>query len=243
MRAPRIADFDPSPRVGRKGYKPERRRLQLELLRMQIAVRDDRACGVAVVFEGVDAAGKGGAIARLTGRLDARGFAVRATGPPAGREQREHFLQRFHAYMPARGELVIFDRSWYGRVLVERVEGLIDDAECERAFREIREFERHYTDSGVALLKIWLQVTKQEQLRRFEERAADPFKRYKLTDGDWRNRERWDDYQAAADAMFERTHSDAAPWLLISGEQKRHARIAVLSAVLERWRSRLGGPS
>jgi polyphosphate kinase 2 (PPK2 family) len=243
MTAPRMADFDPSPQVARAGYKRERRRLQLELLRMQIVLRDERECGVAIVFEGVDAAGKGGAISRLTGRLDPRGFIVHSIGAPVGRERREHYLQRFHTRMPARGELVIFDRSWYGRLLVERVEGLASADEWERAYREIAEFERLYADSGVALLKIWLQVTKQEQLRRFEQRASDPFKRYKLTDEDWRNRERWDDYMAAADEMFERTHSEAAPWLLVSGEHKRHARLAVLSAVLDRWRIRMGAPA
>ena len=243
MRAPRIADFDPSPQVARAGYKRERRRLQLELPRMQIALRDARSCGVAVVFEGVDAAGKGGAIARLTGRLDPRGFVVHPTGPATERDRREHFLQRFHKQMPARGEFVIFDRSWYGRVLVEHVEGLIDAEQCERAFREIRDFERHYADAGVVLVKIWLQVTQKEQLRRFEERATDPFKRYSLTDEDWRNRERWDEYQAAADAMLQRTHSDGAPWLLISGEQKRHARMAVLTAVIERLRDGLARSS
>ena len=240
MPAPRIADFDPTLRVDRAHYKRERRRLQLELLHIQSYLRDEAACGAVVVFEGVDAAGKGGAIARLTGHLDPRGFVVHSTGPPTQRELDELYLQRFHARMPARGELVIFDRSWYGRVLVERVEGLATREEVERAYREIREFERHYTDAGIAVLKLWLQITREEQLRRFEARAADPFKRYKLSDEDWRNRERWDDYLTAADEMFARTHTEKTPWVLISGEHKRHARLAVLSAVHDHLRRYIG---
>ena len=239
-RPPRMADFDASLRLGKPEYRAERKRLQLELLRLQVRLRDELTCSAAVVFEGVDAAGKGGAITRLTGHLDPRGFRVHPIGPPAGVERREHYLQRFHALMPRRGQLAIFDRSWYGRVLVERVEGLTPRADWDRAYREICDFERLYTESGFALVKLWLYVSKDEQLRRFEARGADPFKRYKLTEDDWRNRERWDDYLEAADEMFQRTHSEAAPWVLISAEQKRHARIAVLRAVLERLQRGMG---
>ena len=240
LRAPRVADFDPEPRVEKSEYKRERRRLQLELLRLQIALRDDAAFAATVVFEGMDAAGKGGAIARLTGRIDPRGYVVHPIGAPSERELRQHYLQRFHQRMPGRGQLAIFDRSWYGRVLVERVEGLTSRDECQRAYREIREFERVYTDAGMALVKIWLHVSEEEQLHRFEARAEDPFKRYKLTDEDWRNRERRDDYLEAADEMFEQTHTEAAPWVLISGEQKRHARLEVLRTVLARLQRQLG---
>ena len=240
LRAPCVADFDPEARVEKPEYKRERRRLQLELLRLQVALRDHAACAATVVFEGMDAAGKGGAIARLTGRIDPRGYVVHPIGAPSELELRQHYLQRFHQRMPGRGQLAIFDRSWYGRVLVERVEGLTGRDECQRAYREIREFERVYTDAGMALIKVWLHVSKEEQLRRFEARAEDPLKRYKLTDEDWRNRERWDDYVEAADEMFEQTHTEAAPWVLISGEQKRHARIEVLRAVLARLQRRLG---
>ncbi len=228
---PRIADFDPTLQVSRAEYRANRHRLQLELLRMQSYLRDQRTCGIAIACEGVDAAGKGGAIARLTGRLDPRGFAVYAAGAPTALELEQNYLQRFHLRMPPRGGFVIFDRSWYGRVLVERVEGFATAPAVERAYREICEFERHYTDDGIAILKLWLHVSNEEQLRRFEERAADPFKRYKLTDEDWRNRDRWDDYVEAADEMFERTHTEDAPWVLISGENKRNARLAVLTAV------------
>ena len=230
-RPPRIADFDPTKRVRSSDYKLERTQLQLDLVHMQSHLRDEAECGIAIVFEGLDASGKGGAIARLTGHLDARGYRVYSTGPPSDLEAKQHYLQRFHSKMPARGEMVIFDRSWYGRVLVERVEGFASPEQYERAYREIREFERHYADDGIAVLKLWLHVSPEEQLRRFEERADDPFKRYKLTDEDWRNRQHWEAYVAAADEMFERTHTEDAPWVLISGENKRHARVEVLRAV------------
>lgn len=242
MPAPRVADFDPSPPPPHEGRRRERHRLQLELLRMENRMRDEASHGFAVVFEGVDAAGKGGAIARLVARLDPRGVAVHSIGAPSGREQREQYLARFHARMPARGEFAVFDRSWYGRVLVERVEGFASPAEVERAYREIREFERHYADANVAVLKIWLQISREEQLRRFEQRGDDPFKRYKLTSEDWRNRDHWDDYVEAADEMFARTHTEESPWLLLSGEHKRHARHAVLRAVHAHVRRHLGWP-
>ena len=242
MPAPRVADFDPSPPPPHEGRRRERHRLQLELLRMENRMRDEASHGFAVVFEGVDAAGKGGAIARLVARLDPRGIAVHSIGAPSGRERREQYLARFHARMPARGEFAVFDRSWYGRVLVERVEGFAAPDEVERAYREIREFERHYADANVAVLKIWLQISREEQLRRFEQRGDDPFKRYKLTSEDWRNRDHWDDYVEAADEMFARTHTEESPWLLLSGEHKRHARHAVLRAVHAHVRRHLGWP-
>ena len=230
-RPPRIADFDPTKRVRSSDYKLQRTRLQLDLVHIQSHLRDEAEYGLAVVFEGLDASGKGGAIARLTSHLDARGYRVYSTGAPTELESRQHYLQRFHAKMPARGEMVIFDRSWYGRVLVERVEGFASPEEYERAYREIEEFERHYTDDHIAIIKIWLHVSREEQLARFKQRSEDPFKRYKLTDEDWRNRDRWDEYVAAADEMFKRTHADDAPWVLISGENKRHARVEVLRTV------------
>ena len=230
-RAPRIADFDPTLRVKRVEYHEELERLQLELLRLQVRMRDEESAAAVVVVEGVDAGGKGGTIARLAGHLDPRGVRVHAIGAPTPLELLGHYMQRFHARMPRRGRIAVFDRSWYGRVLVERVEGLTPRADWQRAYREIREFERHYADDGIAVLKLWLHVSPEEQLRRFEERADDPFKRYKLTDEDWRNRQHWEAYVAAADEMFERTHTEDAPWVLISGENKRHARVEVLRAV------------
>lgn len=239
---PSLAKLDlKSPGLRRAEYKRRRRELQLDLLRLQMRLRDDPSCAVVVLFEGVDAAGKGGAIRRLTGRLDPRGYRVQAIGSPSAEEEQHHFLWRFAQRMPRQGEIVIFDRSWYGRVLVERVEALASEVEWRRAYDEINAFERMHTAGGCVLVKFWLQISKAEQLRRFEERASDPLKEYKLTDEDWRNRDRWDDYQAAADEMVARTHRPDAPWTLVSGEDKNHARVTVLATIVDRLRAHLGG--
>ena len=212
-------------------------RLQLALLHLQTKLRDSRGPngrGVALVFEGLDAAGKGGAIRRLTGRLDPRGYRVHPTGPPNDEERAHHYLWRFAQRMPGRGELVIFDRSWYGRVLVERVEKLCPRPAWKRAFGEIAAFERMHADDGCVIVKFWLHVTKAEQLRRFREREKDPFKEYKLGASDWRSRKHWRAHVEAADEMLERTHGPHAPWHVIAGDDKHYARIAVLHAVVER---------
>lgn len=239
-RAPSLSDFDPSLSLDDKTYKKRRKALQLELLRYQVQLRDEAACPVAVVFEGVDAAGKGGAIRRLTGRLDPRGMRVHPIGPPSGSETRHHFLWRFHQRMPEFGQFAIFDRSWYGRVLVERVEGLTTAEAWERSYGEITSFEQTLVDSGLVLVKFWLHISQDEQLERFEARESDPFKEYKITPDDWRNRERWADYEPAIEEMLRRTHTAAAPWTLVSANDKNYARVRVLEAVIEALRSRLG---
>ena len=241
MSAPSLAAFDPGAAVGPPGYAARLRAAQIELLALQVRMREEPGCALAVVFEGVDAAGKGGAIRRLTGRLDPRGLRVYPVGAPSEEEARRHYLWRFHVRMPPAGRITIFDRSWYGRVLVERVEGFAAPSEWRRAYDEIAAFERAYVDGGVAIIKFWLQITPEEQLRRFEQRAADPLKSYKLTDEDWRNRARWDDYQAAAEEMLGRTHSEAAPWVVVSANDKRHARVQVAEAAAARLRRRLEG--
>ena len=239
-RAPQIADFDPTLRVKRKPYHERLQELQLELLHLLVRMRDDENAAAVIVVEGVDAGGKGGTIARLAGHLDPRGVRVHGIGAPTSLELLGHYLQRFHARMPRRGRIAVFDRSWYGRVLVERVEGLTPRSDWERGYREICEFERQYHDSGTVIIKFWMHISKEEQLRRFEQRGSDPFKRYKLTADDWRNREAWDLYMHAADEMFERTHTEVAPWVLVSAEQKRYARLVVLSTVVERLREAFG---
>ncbi len=236
---PQISHFDPTLRVKRVEYHEELERLQLELLRLQVRMRDEESAAAVVVVEGVDAGGKGGTIARLAGHLDPRGVRVHAIGAPTPLELLGHYMQRFHARMPRRGRIAVFDRSWYGRVLVERVEGLTPRADWQRAYREIREFERLYHDGGTIIIKFWLHISREEQLRRFEQRGSDPFKRYKLTADDWRNREAWDLYMHAADDMFEETHVDTSPWVLVHGEQKRHARIQVLRTVFARLQQAL----
>jgi len=240
MKPPKLEDLDLSVRVeSEEVYDARRKELQLELLHMQTALRDDPRFPVVMVFEGMDAAGKGGAIRRLTGRLDPRGTRVHAIGPPDAVEARHHYLWRFWQRMPARGGIAVFDRSWYGRVLVERVEKLCPKEAWKRAYEEIVAFEGALAAGGAVLAKFWLHVSKKEQLRRFRERQRDPFKEYKITPEDWRNRRKWDAYVKAAGAMFRKTHTKAAPWTLVSGEDKRHARLAVLETVVRGLRAAL----
>ena len=236
----RLDDVDLSFRVpADDAYHRRLKELQLELLQAQCILRDAPDSGgprpsLCIVFEGMDAAGKGGAIRRLTGRLDPRGFRVHPTGPPTPEESAHHWMWRFGSNMPARGGITIFDRSWYGRVLVERVEGFAKPKEWRRAYEEIEDFERSYAKAGTILVKFWLQISRKEQLRRFHERERDPFKEYKIGPDDWRNRRKWKRYEQAADEMFAATHGKHAPWTLVSGEDKQHARLTVLQTVVDR---------
>ncbi|PWG64382.1 polyphosphate kinase 2 family protein [Sediminicurvatus halobius] len=230
-------------RMGGAVSKADYRRLlkawQLDLLTLQQGFLRDG--GRAIVnIEGMDAAGKGGAVRRLVERLDPRGYKVYRIGPPDPRDQAKHYLYRFWQRLPAPGELVIFDRSWYGRVLVERVEGLARPAEWRRAYREINDLERTLVDDGVVLCKLWFHIDPDEQLRRFEERLEDPFKRWKMSEDDWRNRARWDDYIAAAEEMFRETDTTPAPWSVIGANHKRYARLAALRVVVEALASAAG---
>ncbi|MCL2418993.1 MAG: UDP-galactose-lipid carrier transferase [Conexibacteraceae bacterium] len=185
-----------------------------------------------VLFEGWDAAGKGGAIRRLTSMLDPRHFTVSEFAAPSTREKRHHFLWRFWPHIPGWGGMCVFDRTYYGRVLVERVEGFATKPEWKRAYAEIVDFERMLCQEGMILVKFWLQISDKEQLRRFNARAGDPLKQWKLTDEDWRNRERRSDYQQAIDDMLQRTDHADAPWLLIPAENKTYARVAVVETVI-----------
>jgi polyphosphate kinase 2 (PPK2 family) len=186
---------------------------------------------VAVVFEGWDASGKGGALKRLVEPLDPRHVHVAQFAAPTEREQRHHFLWRFWPALPGLGGMTVFDRSWYGRVLVERVEELATREEWERAYPTIVGFERTFcTESGV-LVKFWLHVSDEEQERRFEKRASNPLKSWKITDEDWRNREKRPLYAEAVEEMFERTEHQQAPWHLIEGDSKRYARVKLIETV------------
>lgn len=186
-----------------------------------------------LVFEGADAAGKGGAIRRVTQALDARIYDVHAIAAPSEEERAQPYLWRFWRHAPRDGKFAIFDRSWYGRVLVERVEGFAQPSEWRRAYEEINDFERQLQRAGNVLVKFWLQISKDKQLERFQEREQTPFKRFKITQEDWRNREKWDDYQAAASEMIERTSTEIAPWTLVEAEDKHFARIKVLRTICE----------
>jgi polyphosphate kinase 2 (PPK2 family) len=188
---------------------------------------------VCIVFEGWDASGKGGCIKRLVAPMDPRHFRVAEFAAPTYDEKRHHFLWRFWPKLPGWGGLAVFDRSWYGRVLVERVEEFATTDQWERAYDEIRDFERTLTAEGMVLVKFWLHLSEDEQLRRFESRQNDPLRTWKLTDEDWRNRKKRTDYEAAVEDMVERTSTDFAPWTLVEAENKRYARVKVLTTVIE----------
>jgi polyphosphate kinase 2 (PPK2 family) len=188
---------------------------------------------LCVLFEGWDASGKGGAIKRLVSPLDPRHVRVAQFGPPTAAEQRHHFLWRFWPALPGWGGMTVLDRSWYGRVLVERVEELATPEQWTRAYPEIESFERTLCDEGMILVKLWLHISAEEQLRRFERRAKDPLKSWKLTDADWENREKRPAYEPAIEEMLARTDTPQAPWHVVSAESKRYARVAVVETVIE----------
>jgi len=195
---------------------------------------------VVMVFEGSDAAGKGGAIRRLTDAIDARDFRVIPVSKPTDEEKAHHYLWRFWRHVPRAGLVTIYDRSWYGRVLVERIEGFAQPAEWKRAYAEINEFERELTEHGAILLKFWLQISKHEQLKRFRAREATAYKRHKMDAEDWRNRRRWDAYQICVGDMLALTAPREAPWHLISAEDKRYARLEIIKTACREIRASLG---
>ena len=188
---------------------------------------------VCVVFEGSDASGKGGAIKRLVAPLDPRHVRVAQFAAPTYDEKRHHFLWRFFPVLPGWGGMAVLDRSWYGRVLVERVEGFATAEQWSRAYGEISEFERMLADEGMIIIKFWLHVSPEEQLKRFKSRAKDPLRSWKLTDEDWRNRDKRQAYDDAVEAMLERTDQEGARWHLIPADSKRYARVAVIETVIE----------
>jgi polyphosphate kinase 2 (PPK2 family) len=185
------------------------------------------------VFEGVDAGGKGGAIRRVTSAIDSRLYRTISVAAPSDEEKAHHYLWRFWRHIPRAGKITVYDRSWYGRVLVERVEGFAAEAEWRRSYAEINEFEQQLTESGIVLLKFWMHISQEEQLARFKERERVPYKQHKITDEDWRNREKWEDYKPAVNEMVIRTSTENAPWLIIPGDDKRYARVAVLRSVTD----------
>ncbi|MBI4575723.1 MAG: polyphosphate:AMP phosphotransferase [Planctomycetes bacterium] len=198
-----------------------------------------RRVPVVIVFEGSDAGGKGGAIRRLASALDPRGYSVIPVAAPEGEEKQKHYLWRFWRHVPKAGHWAIFDRSWYGRVLVERVEGFCKAADWKRAYAEIREFERQLTGSGAVVVKFWLHVSADEQLKRFKEREEVPHKRYKITQEDWRNREKRPQYDAAVADMVVETSTEDAPWTLVEADDKLCARIKVLQTVAKAVRDQV----
>jgi polyphosphate kinase 2 (PPK2 family) len=229
-----LDDLDLDQKIQEKDkYKSKLKKYQLQLLHQQrILMESNRS--LILLFEGPDAAGKGGVIRRVVERLDPRNIRVYSIIKPTPEEYAHHYLWRFWTKLPARGEFAILDRSWYGRVLVERVEGFATDEEWKRAYREINDFERIIVEGGAILCKFYLHITKDEQLYRFKRRESDPYKHWKINEEDWRNREKWDQHNAAAEDMFTKTGTELAPWHLIEANYKWFARVKVIKTVVER---------
>jgi polyphosphate kinase 2 (PPK2 family) len=225
--------------LDRQAYVREvtRRQIQLRELGYQVYLQKQP---VIIVFEGWDAAGKGGAIKRITEKLDPRGYVVYPISSPHGEDRTRHYLYRFWRRLPERGQIAIFDRSWYGRVLVERVEGFASEAEWKRAYKEINSFERQLREFGIILVKFWIHISREEQLRRFEERKTIGYKAWKLTDEDWRNREKWDAYEEAVEQMLVKTSTATAPWTLVEGNDKYWARTRVLAKLVKILSAEMG---
>jgi polyphosphate kinase 2 (PPK2 family) len=229
-------DVDPLVKLSKKDAVARLEAAQLRLLRLRLMLGgqiEGHEIGppLCVVFEGWDASGKGGAIKRLVGPLDPRHVRVAQFAAPTYDEKRHHFLWRFWPVLPGWGGMAVLDRSWYGRVLVERVEGFATEDQWQRAYDEIVEFERTLTAEGMVLVKFWMHVSSEEQLRRFRSRADDPLRSWKLTDEDWRNREKRPAYEAAVEEMLERTDHPKAPWHVVAADDKRYARVAVVETV------------
>jgi len=234
-----LETIDLTRRLAAKTYGKKVAREQLRLRDLHFRMYEARASALAA-FEGWDAAGKGGAIKRVTETLEPRGYTVSSFSAPRGAEKSHHYLWRFWHALPRAGHLGIFDRSYYGRVLVERVEGLCSEHEWRRAYREINEFEAHQASSGMLIVKFWLHISKEEQLRRFRDRERDPFRSYKLTAEDWRNRARWDAYLAAVEEMLARTSTPYAPWTVVEADDKRFARVKVVKTLADAVARALG---
>ena len=226
------------PTLDKKGYSQQMVKLQTRLGRLS-RLAAAKGLSTMVVLEGPDAAGKGGAIRRLCGLLDAAHYQVFPTPAPTPEEKARHYLWRFWNKVPAPGHLAVFDRSWFGRVMVERVEGFAKDAEWARAYAEINDFEARLAETGMVVLKLWINISKEEQLRRFHAREISPHKRHKMTKEDYRNRKKWDANVRAAEDMIARTDTPHAPWVVVSGDDKRYARVATLKAVCRALSDRL----
>ena len=233
----RLDDLDLNLKLSREQEAERLDAAQTRLLQLRLVLgglTGDQGLGppLCVLFEGWDASGKGGAIKRLVAPLDPRHVRVRQFAAPSYNEKRHHWLGRFWPALPGRGGMAVLDRSWYGRVLVERVEGFADQAAWKRAYEEIRDFERMLTEEGMILVKFWLHISSAEQKKRFEARANDPLKSWKLTDEDWRNRSKRRAYTRAIDDMLAETDRANAPWTLVEADSKRHARVKVIETVI-----------
>jgi len=233
-----LGNLDMSKELPREKYKKQLPKYQGELGELARQARERKISSI-VMLEGWDAAGKGGLIRRIIPAMDARSYQIISIAAPTDEERAHHYLWRFWRHIPRGGNVTIYDRSWYGRLLVERVEGFARQDEWMRAYAEINQFEEMLTEHGIVLLKFWLHITKDEQLKRFQEREKTPFKQYKITEEDYRNREKWDAYEIAVNDMVERTSTEYAPWYLIEANDKNYARVKALRIFSERLRQAL----
>ena len=234
-----LNELDLTAHLGKDEYEDRIHTAQRKLLALRLDMAGlledpELGPGVLVVMEGSDAGGKGGAIKRIVEPLDPRHYRVKAFAKPTFDEKRKHFMWRFWTEVPGLGGFVCFDRSWYGRVLVERIEGYASKPQWKRAYAEIVEFERNLVLEGVIIVKFWLQISPEEQLRRFESRQQDPLRRWKLTAEDWRNRDKIDQYNEAVEDMLQKTDHELSPWHVVSGEQKRWARVQIIETLIAR---------
>lgn len=233
-----LKKVDLSKRLDRETYEKKLDELQKKLTLLHSEIYAKRI-PVVLAFEGWDAGGKGGAIKRLTRALDPRGYTVNPTSSPNDIERAHHYLWRFWTKMPKDGHIAIFDRTWYGRVMVERIEGFCTTQEWQRAFKEMNQMEQQLVNHGAIVIKFWMHIDKEEQERRFKERHENPDKQWKITDEDWRNREKWELYEQAVDEMMVRTSTVNAPWVIVEGNDKLYARIKVLETVVDALEKRL----
>lgn len=233
-----LSKADLSLRYTQEEYREKLKKLQKKMEKLHGELYR-RRIPVVLGFEGWDAGGKGGAIKRLTQKMDPRGYVVNPTASPNDIEKAHHYLWRFWKAMPKDGHVAIFDRTWYGRVMVERIEGFCTKEEWQRAYKEINDMEKDLHDAGAIVIKFWMHIDKDEQERRFRERQENPEKQWKITDEDWRNREKWDQYEDSVNEMLLRTSTDYAPWVVVEGNDKYYARIKVLSTVVNAIEERL----
>lgn len=233
-----LSRLDMSLHLTKADYKKQLQQWQAKLNQLHRKALKKKKSAI-LVFEGADAAGKGGAIRRITAALDARHYQVIPIAAPTDEERAQHYLWRFWRHLSRAGRISIFDRSWYGRVLVERIEGFATEPEWRRAYAEINDYEEQLTEHGIVLLKYWIHISKEEQLERFRLREQTPHKQWKLTDEDWRNREKWDDYELAVNDIVEHTSTHSSPWVLVEGNDKRFSRIKVIQTFCERLEAAL----
>ena len=229
---PKLSEISLDKEISEEEYKKELKNLQSKLSELHNRLYR-RKIPVVIAYEGWDAAGKGGNIKRITEALDPRGFEVHPIASPLPNEKARHYLWRFWNRLPKTGHIAIFDRTWYGRVMVERLEGFCSENEWQRAYNEINEFEKELSDWGAVIIKFWVQIDKDTQLARFKERQNTPEKQWKITDEDWRNREKWDLYETAVNEMLKKTNTTYAPWHVLESNDKKYARIKALKIVID----------